>query len=192
MTQSAAESFKINYFLYIVDKAITSFEIRFEQFKTYEENFLLLFDFDKLRSTDRAGLKSFCANLTNILKHEDASDLNVDDLYHDLRMLSQDLPNETKRAIDVLNYIKEMDGSYPNAWIAYRIMLITIPVTVAYAERSFSKLKLIKSYLRPTMSQERLTGLAMISIENKIVEELNYVDLISTFASKYTRQVIFQ
>ncbi|XP_040364313.1 zinc finger MYM-type protein 1-like [Rosa chinensis] len=191
VTQSAAESFKVNYFLYIVDQAISSFKTRFEQFKTFEENFGLLFDLDKLRSADRDSLKSFCANLTNLLKHGEISDLNEDDLYHDLRMLSEDLPNETKRAIDVLNYIKEVDGCYPNAWIAYRILL-TIPVTVASAERSFSKLKLIKSYLRSTMSQERLSGLAMISIEKDIVGKLDYVNLISTFASKNARRVIFQ
>ncbi|KAL9299582.1 putative HAT dimerization domain-containing protein [Arabidopsis thaliana] len=56
-----------------------------------------------------------------------------------------------------------MDSCYPNTWIAYRILL-TIPVSVALAERTFSKLKLIKKYLRSTMSQERLNGLALISV----------------------------
>jgi hypothetical protein len=51
--------------------------------------------------------------------------------------------------------------------IAYRILL-TILVTVASAERTFSKLKLIKSYLRPTTSQERLSGLAILSIERNM------------------------
>ena len=45
--------------------------------------------------------------------------------------------------------------------------LLTIPVTVASAERSFSKLKLIKSYLRSTMSQDRLSGLAILPIEKE-------------------------
>ena len=52
--------------------------------------------------------------------------------------------------INVLNYLKRLD-SFPNAYIAYRILL-TIPVTVVSPERKFSKLKLIKSYLRSTMS----------------------------------------
>ncbi|KAL4580130.1 hypothetical protein LXL04_016311 [Taraxacum kok-saghyz] len=64
--------------------------------------------------------------------------------------------------------MKEFDY-FPNACIAYRILL-TIPVTVAFVERSFSKLNFLKSYLLSTMTQERLSGLAMISIENEILE----------------------
>ena len=37
---------------------------------------------------------------------------------------------------------------------------LTLPVTVATSERSFSKLKFIKNYLRSTMLVERLSGLA--------------------------------
>ena len=44
-------------------------------------------------------------------------------------------------------------------------MFLTLPVTVATAERSFSKLKYIKNYLRNCMGQERLKGLGMLSIE---------------------------
>jgi hypothetical protein len=69
---------------------------------------------------------------------------------------------------------------------------LTIPVTVASAERSFSKLKLIKSYLRSTMSQERLNGLAILSIEKKLLENLEYKNLISNFASQKARRLIFK
>ena len=88
--------------------------------------------------------------------------------------------------INVLNYLKRLD-SFPNAYIAYRILL-TIPVMVASVERSFSKLKLIKSYLRSTMSQERLSGLAILSIEKEMLEELKYKNLISNFASQKARK----
>ena len=82
-----------------------------------------------------------------------------------------------KSPINVLNYIKRL-GSFPNAYIAFKILL-TILVTVTSAERSFSKLKLIKSYLRLTMSQKRLSGLAILSIKKEMLEELKYKNLIS-------------
>ena len=42
--------------------------------------------------------------------------------------------------------------------------MLRIPVSVASAGRSFSKLKLIKSYLRSTMSQQRLNGLISLIV----------------------------
>ena len=80
---------------------------------------------------------------------------------------------------------------FPNACIAYRILL-TIHVDVAFAERSFSKLKLLKSYLRSTMLQTRLNGLALISIESELLEKLDYENLIHDFASKNARRSIFK
>ena len=64
--------------------------------------------------------------------------------------------------------------------------------TKKYAEISFSKLKLIKSYLRSTMSQKRLSRLVILSIENKILEELEYKNLISQFTSQKARKINFK
>ena len=47
-TQSTKEYFRINYFLYIVDQAISSIESRFEQFQIYKNIFGFLFNFEKL------------------------------------------------------------------------------------------------------------------------------------------------
>ena len=92
--------------------------------------------------------------------------------------------------IDIINYIKKLD-LFPNTCIAYRILL-TILVTVASAIRSFSKLKLIKSYIRSIMSQERLSRLAILSIENEMFEKLEYKNLISQFASQKVRKIDFK
>lgn len=64
----------------------------------------------------------------------------------------------------------------------------TLPVTVAGGERAFSKLKLIKNYLRSTMSQDRLCSLAMLSIESQLARKLDFKDLINDFASKKARR----
>ena len=42
------------------------------------------------------------------------------------------------------------------------------------------------------MSQERLNGLAILSIEKNTVKTLDYEDLISTFAAKSARRVMFK
>ena len=66
---------------------------------------------------------------------------------------------------------------------------VSIPVTVASAERSFSKLKLIKIYFQSTMSHERLNSLAMLSIEKEMTDKLEYESIISNFAAKKARKM---
>ena len=77
---------------------------------------------------------------------------------------------------------------FPNTAIAIRILL-TIPVSVATGERSYSKLKLIKTYLRASMTQERLTALAILSIEKDVAQTLDYGNIINNFASVKARRV---
>jgi len=54
------------------------------------------------------------------------------------------------------------------------IIYISLPVTVATAERSFLKLKLIKNYLRNSMGQDRLSNISILNIERNVT---NRVDL---------------
>ena len=54
---------------------------------------------------------------------------------------------------------------------------MTIIVIVIFVERIFFKLKLIKSYLKLTMSQERINGLTILLIENEMLKELKYKNL---------------
>ena len=42
------------------------------------------------------------------------------------------------------------------------------------------------------MSQERLSGLAILSIEKEMLEELKYKNLISNFASQKARKIHFK
>ncbi len=68
-----------------------------------------------------------------------------------------------------------------NSVIAHQI-LPTIPVTVASGERNFSKLKLIKTYITSTMTEERLTDLAQISIETDVSSSLDFEPILTAFA----------
>ena len=66
-----------------------------------------------------------------------------------------------------------------------------MPVAVASAERSFSKLKLWKSYLMWSMSQERLNDLAILCIENNMLENIDVDTIINDFASRNARRQCF-
>ncbi|KYM96678.1 Zinc finger MYM-type protein 1 [Cyphomyrmex costatus] len=76
----------------------------------------------------------------------------------------------------------------PNLTVVLRIFL-TISVSVATCERSFSKLKLIKTYLCSTMSQMRLNGLALLSIERDLTKDMKFTDVIKEFASTKVRKI---
>jgi len=64
-------------------------------------------------------------------------------------------------------------------------------VTVATCERSFSKLKLIKNYLRSAMSAERLCDLAILSIKNERANKLEISKLADNFAQEKAQKRTF-
>ena len=187
-TQSAEESFRINYFLSIVDQAISSLTTRFEQYQGYQKNFGFLFTSDTLQSLDNNSLKSSCENLETVLTSDGKSDIDANELYLELKFLQDFIPRESMGPVEILKFLKRHD-CFPNTTIAYRVLL-TIPVTVASAERSFSKLKLLKSYLRSTMTQERLNDLAMIALESDILEKIDYESIIENFISRNTKRMM--
>ena len=92
--------------------------------------------------------------------------------------------------LDILQllYDYSLVESYPNLCIAYRIFL-TLPVTTATNERSYSKLKLIKTYLRATTGQGRLSDLYILAIEKELANKINFEDIINEFAFLKARKV---
>jgi hypothetical protein len=104
---------------------------------------------------------------------------------HGFNCLKLSLPESPISSMEIFEYVRQMD-SYPNISITYQI-LFTVLVTVASAERSFSKLKLLKNYLRSTMSQERLNGLATLCIEKKLLDKIGNNTIINDFASRNVR-----
>ena len=87
-----------------------------------------------------------------------------------------------KSAVDIFKHLHkdELSTSYSKL-ISAIVFFLTLPVTVATAERSFSKLKIIKNYLRSSIAQDRLDALAMISIEAEEAIKLSVAKMIDTF-----------
>ena len=190
LQRSAIDDFNDDYFLVIVDYAIVSLTSRFDQLKEFEKIFGFLFNSENLKSLDHSDLRDCCTTFVNTFSHDNKSDVELDDLFSELKVLQVTLPDQLMSASEILHFVKVAD-CYPNASIAYRILL-TIPVTVASAERSFSKLKLLKNCLRSTMLQERLNGLAMCSIEKDILDTIDLESVLEDFASRNARRRFFK
>jgi hypothetical protein len=112
--------------------------------------------------------------------------LRLHDLIFELKILKCTLPNDTLSAMEIFQHIRDVD-CYPNTSIAYQI-LFTVHVTIASAQRCFSKLKLLKNYLRSPMSQERLNDLASLCTEKKLLDEIDINSVIDVFVSKNFRR----
>ena len=66
---------------------------------------------------------------------------------------------------------------FPNLKVGLQTLL-TVAISVAGCERSFSKMKLIMTYRRSSMTESRLTNLAILSIERETVEQVDFSKLI--------------
>jgi len=92
-----------------------------------------------------------------------------------LRMTSDDRPTTPLAALDII----------PSRFENIRRLLqlfCTLPVTTCTAERAFSSLKLLKTYLRNSMTDERLTGLALMYIHPEM--EIDIDAVIDRFAAR--------
>ena len=182
------EIFRIQCFNVIVDRAIVSMNERFQQLKGHYARFSALLQFSKIL---RPEVIKQCRNLEISLHNGGDCDIDGLILADELEGLKSLLPSVVaKSPHHLLQYMHEsrLTDVFPNTFIALCILL-TAPVTVASGERSFSKLKLIKTYLRSTMNQERLTNFAILSIERDVARKLDYSSLIEIFASAKARKV---
>ena len=91
--------------------------------------------------------------------------------------------------LTVDHLLKEMRGHrdfYPNV---YQLLTLfaTLPVSVATAERSFSTLKLVKTFLRNTMGDDRLSALALLHIHKDVTRMTNAEEVVDEFGKRNRR-----
>jgi hypothetical protein len=80
------------------------------------------------------------------------------------------IEREGLEKLDFTDVLKEADTFFPATKKAILISLAQ-PCTTSNIERSFSTLRHVKTWLRSTMTENRLNGLCMLSVHRKIVQE---------------------
>lgn len=100
--------------------------------------------------------------------------------------------NQVANSKQVLSQLQVMPGAFPDLILFLKIVL-TIPVSSANAERSFSTMKRVKTYLRSTMSEPRLNHLCMLAIEREMSEVLlkDPSAVVDKFAALKSRRLSF-
>ena len=63
-------------------------------------------------------------------------------------------------------------------------LMYVLPATTATAERSFSSLRRLKTYLRTTMSPQRLNHLMVLFVHKELTEEINIKELATEFIAR--------
>lgn len=174
-----------------IDRFSTELEIRTKAM----EELSVIFEAIQVKSllfSSEDDLDVSIANLTTVYDEvlKDALLVEILRLRRFLKAATIDMEKaKSWSVLDILNFIIEWDfaDSLPSLSLSLRLFL-TICVSVASCERSFSKLKLIKSYLRSTMGQSRLTNLALLSIESEIAETMDFDETIDKFAAVKARK----
>jgi len=70
-------------------------------------------------------------------------------------------------------------------------LYLPLPLTSASAERCFSSLRRLKSYLRSTMIQKRLNQLMLLYAHNDRVDELHLPDIAKEFIQQNSRRASY-
>ena len=183
----------MEFFYKVLDCTLNVIEERFQLLKGHSSVFRILHHFYELKTTADNDLQENCQMIEKSLTDlgQNQSDINGKELFEELKAFQPHI-TESMTASEALSYIYEngLCSSFSNLVVLLRIFF-TIPVTVASGERSFSKLKIIKNYMRSTMTQERLSGLALISIEHEISDSIDLTSVIKKFADAKVRRVHF-
>ena len=180
-TVETSESYKISLYFPILDAIISELRNRFDN-----KNLDLMRAIQCCNPSSSQFLEVDC--LLPLI--ESYSCLNKDHVTMECTLAKRTLQNKEMESInDVLQEVYLLKEAFPTLVKLLQIAL-TIAVSTAQCERSFSALKRIKTFLRSTMSEQRLTDLALLSIEKELSQTLSLDDVIDRFAAADTNRRI--
>lgn len=180
------KDFKIGVFYKVIDFVIGGLTERFNNAKNINSLFRCLWQYLDMEEEE---ISEECKHIVYKFP-EDLSDEIYEELVHLKNIHRANFAESKLKPQELLEKIIKLKLTplYPNVSIALRIFM-TLPASVAGAERSFSALKRIKSFSRSTMGQLRLCGLTQLAMESDLARSLDFTDVIEEFASRRARRV---
>ena len=191
METTQSEKFRTENFLPVIDRFITALEHRLCVYETISSRFGCLRKLDELSSQE---ILTAASNLVEVYEGD----------------LDACLGNELVQFADFVNAYQEEQGEDVSRenfmyhlifkkrvqivrFLMWRLhsacTCMVLMISNCSAERSFSKMKLIKNRLRTSMCNDRLFHLSLMSKEADILREINFEDLVNELARKKARKV---
>jgi hypothetical protein len=180
-----SQHFHVNTFYVIIDTLQTELKKRMEAYDSVISRFGFLWNID---GDEHDILSRAAAELVN--KYPNDLHISFVDEFQQwscfMRYQASSSPSHLLKLLKTLH----LESTFPNVETALR-MYLTLPISNSEGERSFSKLKRIKSELRSTMQQSRLNALSVMSIESDLVQKLSFDNIIKDFAAIKSRRKTF-
>ncbi|XP_008180138.1 uncharacterized protein LOC103308484 [Acyrthosiphon pisum] len=185
-----SEDKKTNYrrlFFEIIDVLVTKINERFSEISKLQ--FFSLLDFSKFDQF----VNQFPTSSMDSLKNSYGEYFDFSILKSELTIVYSSTEFHKRNINELWLYLKstELSESLPQV-TKLSSLILTIPATSAGAERSFSTLKRIHTYLRNSQSQNRLSALSILSIEKQLLTQIQkensfYDEVIEDYSKKPRR-----
>ena len=155
-SDSVHEYYRQHVFLPVLDRILTEFRDRFTNNEVV------------WRGISACHPKSDCfLDEESIRAFADPYGIDTSSLSGEIQILKAAVAPKSeslKTIADILTLMRPLSAGFRSMWKIVQLAL-TFPVTNAASERSFSTLRRVKTYVRSTMSQDRLSSACLISTE---------------------------
>ena len=179
---SPKQYFLRNVTIPFIDHLLCELETRFSPAQQHAALGLCLIPSVMVNDQDwREKILDYKESILEDLPSPETLDTELDCWQEKWRTGKHDFPETLAKTLQQTNC-----AFYPNIYNMLQISA-TLPVTSCECERAFSRLKLLKSYLRSTMIERRLNGLALLNVYKNIDIDKN--DVINRFARARPRRM---
>lgn len=171
-SEIAASDLKVSFYFMFIDALLQALDVRFS--KATCEVLTWMSSFTPKHW--HAGNMTFVENLSRLYCIGDKA----------VRQYEQFCADEGRQSCSnfkaLLKYMWDGDFNkvYPDLYTLVKICA-TVPITSSQCERTHSKVALVKSAIRSSMSDERLEHLVLLNVEQDIVMKLGLSSLVDSF-----------
>jgi len=176
--------FKTNVYFQVLDRLLNELERRFAS-----TNCDVLTGIQALIPSSQT-----FADITSVSPFAQAYGVDMEDLSHELhqaKRLLDRVPSDD-RPTTLVEFISHIER-YGDAFAELHrlgVIAISLPVSTASCERSFSALRQIKTWVRNAMSNEKLGDVSILAIECERTQALDNVRIVDLFAAAHNNRRI--